>query len=482
MAKAPGGQAMSQKKSAHSLLGGIDWSIVAFVLALCGMAFGYGVLTMTKKIFPYQMIEQARLAMASLGLMEDEGFMASILKIDEKAKVGFNSTQLDPAAGNELLLLTGGVHQDAKHCPKHGCLAWVVNRKGEVLYSWPLELDGLFGDVKGFIGKVKPENFYPVGLQLQNDGSIVATFHARDMFPYAAGMAHIGPRGEILWKSWDNSHHWFRTDDKGMIFAPVQIQRKLKYLPGTKLTVECKTPIYDDGIRIRRPDGTVERTMSVLNIIAKSGYPGLLYGLRSDCDATHVNSVDLVTPEIAAKISGTAAGDFLISLREQSAIAILDQQDGHVKKLVSGRTAAQHSAHFMADGTVVVFDNRGGPPETGGSRIARINMNTGDVRTIFPGTDAKPLLPFYSSMASQVEISPDGKRLMVSSVDESRNFEIDAESGKPLWTMTRVQDVAPFMPGADRSKPVPALFQNYGTYYVTPQQAQGLGLGKYMAH
>ena len=72
--------------------------------------------------------------------------------------------------------------------------------------------------------------------------------------------------------------------------------------------------------------------------------------------------------------------------------------------------------------------------------------------------------------------APDGKRLMVSSKDESRDFEIDIASGKPLWSMTHIQDVAPFQPNGDKAKPLAGFFKAYGTYYVSPQQAQALGL------
>ncbi|MGD9711044.1 MAG: arylsulfotransferase family protein, partial [Thermomicrobiales bacterium] len=434
---------MSQKRSVLAFLRGVEWSFVAFILALCGLAYGVGVATMTLKIFPYQVIQHAKMAFDALGKMEDENLIPGMEKVDEKAKPGFTPKLIAPSAGKELLLITGGFGRDAKHCPKQGCLAWIVDRSGKVVYSWPLDLDGLFGDAKGFSGSTKIENFYPVGMRLQDDGTLIVTFHGRNMYPYAVGMARIGRKGEILWKSLDNSHHWFRTTSDGLIYAPVQVRRTLKYLPGTRMEIACTVPIYDDGIRIRRvSDGKVLRTFSVLNVIASSGYPGLLYGLRSDCDATHMNSVDVVTPEIAAKLPGTQAGDFLVSLREASAVAILDKDDGHIKKLVSGHTAAQHSARFMPDGTVVVFDNRGGSPETGGSRIARINLETGQTRTVFPNDYSKPLLPFYSSMASQVEVSPDGKRLMITSIDESRNFEIDAETGKPLWWLKRVHDIA----------------------------------------
>ncbi len=459
-------------------LTGLDWSFVAFVTALCGLAFAYGVATMALKIFPYQLFVNAKSAFQALQLMEDEdaGLGMLVNKVDANARPAPVVRTFDEAAGKELLLVTGGPAQDAKNCPQFGCLAWIINRKGDVLYSWPLDLQKLFGNIKGFTGKTDVRNFYPVGLQLQDDGTLIASFHARNVFPYTVGIAHIGRKGEILWARLDNSHHWFTTNEKGDIFAPSEQGLKSRYMGASRMEVRCEFPISNEGVRVYRKDGSVTKTISAINSLKQSGYPGLLYGLRDDCDPIHLNSVDIVTPNIAARLPGTSAGDFLVSMREPSAVAILDQNDGHVKMLVSGRTAAQHSAHFLPDGSVVAFDNLGGARETGGTRIARINMATGKTDTIFPTAASKPLLPFFSADGGHVTVSPDGKRLMVSSKDESRDFEIEVATGKPLWSRTHVMDVAPFRPDGDRSKPLAGFFKAYGTYYVTPRQAAALGL------
>lgn len=458
----------------------VDWSLIAFVLALCCGAYAYGVVTMKMKIFPYQLFVNAKLAVDSLSRMEDEDVLTGVNRLDETANPASGVQMLDPAAGSELLLVTGGPNRDATHCPKFGCLAWIINRKGEILHSWPLDLAGLFTDAEGFTGRTKLQNFYPIGLELQNDGSLIATFHGRNIYPYAIGIARIGRKGEIIWKHLDNAHHWFTTAEDGRILSPIQLRPKVKFFPGTSIEARCPTPIYDEGVRVYRADGSVVKTLSVLSALSDSGYRGLLYGLRDDCDPIHINSVEVVTPAIASKVPGTSAGDFLISLREPSVVAVIDQVDGHIKTLVSGRTAAQHSAHFLPDGSVVAFDNRGGSPATGGSRIARIDLSTGKTDTVFPRDGSQALLPFYSSDGGHISVSPDSRRLMISSKDESRDIEVDIATGKPLWTMTHIHDVAPFMSGGnDKSKIVAALFISYGTYYVTAEQARGLGLTLY---
>ena len=160
---------MSKMRSFFRSVASIDWAFVTFIVALCGAAFGYGAVMMSKKIFPYQIIDHAKLAYQALTKMEDEHLVASVVGVDDKAILGFHATKLDARAGNELLLIPGGPDRDHDHCPKNGCLAWVVDRSGKVVYSWPLDAQGLFGDAKGFSGHTKLGNFYPVGLQLEDE-------------------------------------------------------------------------------------------------------------------------------------------------------------------------------------------------------------------------------------------------------------------------------------------------------------------------
>mgnify|MGYP001021391951 FL=1 len=123
---------------------------------------------------------------------------------------------------------------------------------------------------------------------------------------------------------------------------------------------------------------------------------------------------------------------------------------------------------------MVAFDNQGGSKKTGGSRIVRIDLNDGSSRTIFPTAASKPVLPFFSTDGSNVAVSPDGKRLMLSVKDESRDIEIEVDTGKALWVNKRVMDIAPFMGKSD--KPVAGYFKAYGTYFIPEAQVKMLPL------
>jgi hypothetical protein len=451
----------------------IDWSALAFVASLCLIAFLYGFASSELGLPPKAQMRQAISAFKAVNLIEED-LPTGVNAIDTKATPGPIVRQLDPAAGDELLLVTGGPNRDAAHCPKYGCLASIVDRTGKVLRSWPLPLDALFDKIEGFEGDAKPTNFYPIGLGLLRDGSLVATFHGRNVFPYAVGIARIDPAGEVLWKHFDGAHHWIQIGPDERIYAPIQIRRQYKHVAGNAVEIRCPYVVYDEGVRVYRPDGTVERTVMMSELLVRNGYPGLIYSVRDDCDPLHLNSVDIVTPEVASRIPGAAAGDLLVSLREPSAIVLFDPVTGTIKRAIVGRTAAQHSAKFLPDGTVLAFDNQGGSTSLGGSRVVRLNLVDGAVQTVFPTQASRPVLPFFSSDGGTVVPSPDGKRAMISSKNRSRDVEFDLATGRPLWSMTHVLDVGPFMNKS--GKPVAGYFAAYGSYYLTAEQKRALRL------
>ena len=453
----------------------MDWSAVAFVASLCLVAFLYGFASNELGLPPKDQMRQAMSAFKAINLIEDD-LPTGLERIDRKLRPPLAVRQLDPGAGSELLLITGGTNRDSGRCPKFGCLASIIDRSGKVLHSWPLPLDALFDGVQGFAGNVKLSNFYPIGLGIIRDGSLVATFHIRNAYPYAVGIARIDRRGKVLWKHIDSAHHWFRVGPDERIYAPIQVRRHMKHAPGTAVEFRCPYVVYDEGVRIYSPDGSVERTVMITEMLIRNGYPGMIYSVRDDCDPIHLNSVDLVTTEIARRIPGASAGDLLVSLREQSAIMLFDPVSEKVKRLVAGRTAAQHSAKFLPDGTVLAFDNQGGSRSVGGSRIVRLNLVDGSAQTVFPTKASGSVLPFFSVDGGTVVPSPDGKRAMISSKKESRDIEIDLATGRPLWSMTHVLDVGPLMKAG--GEPVAGYFAAYGSYYLTKDQTRALHLNE----
>ena len=81
-------------------------SKIVFVLALCTMAFGYGIATAQFQVFPYQFFLQAKLAWEATGKLEDEGLMVGLLGFEEDAHARPEISTLNEKVGSEFILIT----------------------------------------------------------------------------------------------------------------------------------------------------------------------------------------------------------------------------------------------------------------------------------------------------------------------------------------------------------------------------------------
>lgn len=444
---------------------------VLFILALCALSFGYGVATMQFEVFPYRMLKEAKLGWAAWAAMDTQkrNFPNHFERFEPQAAATPQAKRLAGGAGEELVLVSGGPYQLLERCPKWGCIAWISDRAGKVLHSWEVDLDELWSGLSGIAGDVNRLSLYPVGMVLGDERSLVVSFQGRETHPVHIGIVKLDRDGRILWKRFDRSHHWPTVDAAGRIYTPASAPvRDMKHVGTSRVNVKCATGEgYADSIRVLSPEGQPLRELPLIDNFVKSGYAGLFYALRDGCNPTHLNSIALASPEVAKAIPGAAAGDFLVSLRETSAVALLDGKTAAVKYLVSGRSAAQHAAQFLPDGSVLALDNLGGERSLGGTRVVRIDLVTGRSQTVFPKDSAQGLLPVQTDTAGQISVSADGKRALVAITHQGRVVEIDVASGAPLWVYENTHDIGPFLKQAElRSDTTRARFATYGAYYV----------------
>lgn len=442
---------------------------ILFVAGIAVFAFLYGVATMQYQVFPYKLLREAKLGLEAWAAVDvsNSHLPKAFEAFEDGAAPRPQAKRLDEGAGAERVLVTGGPFQLMERCPKWGCMAWITDREGKVLHAWEVDLDELWQGLTGVSGPVSHLSLYPVGMALDADGSLVVSFQGRETYPVHIGIVKVDRDGRILWKRFDRSHHWITMDAEGRIYTPFSTAKRLKHIAGTAVDVLCETgESRADAIRVLSPEGKTLREVPIIDAFFRSGMGGKFYSLRDGCNLTHLNAIDLASPEVAAAIPGAQGGDFLVSLRETNTVALLDGATGDVKYAVSDRTAAQHAPEFLPDGTVLVFDNLGGDRALGGSRVVRMDLVRGTAQTVFP-KGGEAMLPVTSSTAGDIDVSPDGRRALVSITHQGRIVEIDVASGKPLWTYDNTHDIKGFLEanGHDAGR-TRARFATYGAYYV----------------
>ena len=444
---------------------------VLFVVGIAIAAFLYGAASIQLKIFPYQLMRNAKLSAEAWASIERDkrSFPHAFEAFEEGASATPQAKTVAEGAGKERILVTGGPYQMLSRCPTWGCMAWIADRSGKVLHAWEVDLDKLWQGLSGFSGDVNKLSLYPVGMALGGDGSLVITFQGRETYPVQIGIVKVDRDGRIVWKRFDNSSHWIAVDGEGRIYTPfTTFHRDAKHIGGTFVENVCLTGEAGlDHIRVLSADGQPVREIPIVDKFIKAGYRGVFYGLRDGCDPVHLNSIDIVTPVLAKRIARAAPGDLVISLREPSAVALIDGASGEVKYAMIDRTAAQHGLRFLPDGTLLAFDNLGGERALGGSRVVRLDLVKGTAQTVFPRPDDKSFVPFLSDTGGFIDVSRDGKRALVSVTHQGRVLELDVASGKPLWAYENTHDMAPFLKANGlRSSRSGARFATYGAYYV----------------
>jgi hypothetical protein len=198
--------------------------------------------------------------------------------------------------------------------------------------------------------------------------------------------------------------------------------------------------VYSDVILILDPDGNVLDEISMLDAIFDSGWAGLI--TRPDAatrsadlltdDPLHLNDVRIAGPETAAWQSWLSPGDLLVSLRNINAVGILDAASRRFKWLSSGSTVAQHSPRFY-DGGVLLLDNLGGDKRLGGTRLVKIDLETGRPATVFPRPGVALPDLCCTMNCGHLDISGDGSRVLMAVTRSGLVWEIDLRTGEVLW-------------------------------------------------
>lgn len=421
---------------------------VAFVLSLCAGAYAYGAASFKWKIWPYQVLQKAKVGVEALLEVDTRKTPFDFIEFVAEADQAGPVKTFRPGDGSDLILITGGFYYRMDICPQFGCLAWIIDRQGKVLASWEVDPKIMFKaeDFATFKGFFDPENIVLSGIDIDTDGNIVATFQGRNLFPYHVGMAKFDKSGAILWTQINNSHHWPTIGPDGNLYAPsARLEMPPKaYIAGSGQKTKCsgaQKAIYQEGVRKFSNDGTLVREFWMEDVVRVSDANGLAYAVRDDCDPYHVNGVDVLNAAAAARVPGASVGDLLISLRSSSALVVVDVETSMIHHIESGPMVAQHSPTVLPDGTVLVFDNLGGSPENVGARILRLDLGSNWFETIYPRPGTSIDFRLISDEKGVVSASAKGDRLLVVDSWSGRILEIETVTGDVLWTYDEISDM-----------------------------------------
>lgn len=419
-------------------------ALLLFSLALA--AFSYGMATAHYRLFPYRTLCEANQAWQALKEVCATG--------QARAGAGADAVPGDllgtePAArrladdaGEEWLLVSGGPDYLRSRGFEAGCLAWLMDRRGDIQHVWRYN-PGVWRDLQHVYRLPGFSTIYPVDVHLCDDGGLLVSFQGENCFPFAVGLARFDWDSRLLWKR-ELVHHWFSVDQNGRIYAPsLRVVDSPMRLRGIRPPIASpRGKILSDTIVILSPQGDLLEEIELAPLLVDSGCVGLFHGVMADGanpladaitdDPIHLNDVRVVEDLGQGQPAWLAPGDLLVSMRSINALAILDGRTRRVKWLAAGWTLRQHSPRLVQGGAVV-FDNLGGGQEPAGSRIVRLDFGRQVPQTLFP-LPSQPLpTPFFTETAGHLDIHPQGRRALVALAHQGRIWEIELAGGHLLW-------------------------------------------------
>lgn len=299
--------------------------------------------------------------------------------------------------------------------------AFLADMTGKIVYRWQLPFNSVWKNQKHIKKPVPEEWIYLEKAHVFPNGDLIAVYTGVGDTPYGYGMVKVDKDSNVLWTYAGNTHHDFTIDPKtGNIFALTQtLERSEQKLFET----ESNTLLIDE-IVILSPDGQEIQKFSIPEAIQNSPYALLLNDYLKNSakwDRFHTNSINILTPELSAAFPMFKEGNLLISIRNLDTVAVFDMAKKQIIWAYNGLWRAQHSAHFLSNGNILVFDNKGHAKDKHiYSRVIELDPKTLGVSWHYAGNKNNP---FFTDSYGRVQRLPNGNTLIVESLN-SRVFEV----------------------------------------------------------
>lgn len=249
------------------------------------------------------------------------------------------------------------------------------------------------------------------------------------------GLVKLNSDSEVVWKLPYRTHHSIFQDDDGHIWVC-----GAKWYANSVPELPCLEPPFLDDIILKVSlEGVIEREISLLETVYRSGYYGLLFVNRTKedfiCntgDVLHLNDIEVLSEDKADAFDLFQSGDIMVSMRHLNSVFVIDGTTERIKWSLTYPFIAQHDPDFTADGYITVFDNHINGPiplsKHGGSRILRIEPSTKEVEVLYGQKESQY---FFTFSCGKHQHLPNGN-MLITEAQAGRVFEITPE-GKVVW-------------------------------------------------
>ena len=394
----------------------------AFIVAVATLLFIGGSLATTVGVTPGPQIARAyeggKAFYAKL-FHHDDVYMSDLWYPARTDKRGVTINNASRTNAGATLYTTG--HEPA---------AYLISMEGEVLHKWYRPFSSIWNDTAAVKDPQPDTHVYMRKATLDSNGDLLAVYEGAGDTPYGYGLVKLDKDSNVIWSYLQSAHHDFDIAPDGRIFVLTQ---EIVDTPSPGLE-HLKTPRLDDFLVILSPDGEELEKIPLLAAVEQSDYRQFLWEISSFtlADALHTNSVHVITEEEAESFDYGEAGQVLVSFREPSAVGVIDLDEKKLVWAVKGYWTGQHDPHILANGNILLFDNRGNfrKPE-GRSRVIEFDPATMTLVWQYTGTAESPL---QSDIRSYSQRLPNGNTLITES-NGGRILEVTPDQ-EIVWEYT----------------------------------------------
>jgi hypothetical protein len=311
----------------------------------------------------------------------------------------------------------------------YSATAYLLDMTGKPAHRWSMPFSKAWPRPEHIRTPVGDKRVYFQKAHVFPNGDLLALYMGFGDTPYGYGLVKMNKDSQLIWKYSAHAHHDFHVDpDTGNILTLTHefVRQPLAGLENLSY------PALADYIVTLSPEGKELRKISILEAFRNSPYRAVLFQKPANLlnwDPTHANSVAILPASMAAAFPAFKPGQILVSLRNIDALAIIDPEKRSVVWASNGPWKAQHSAYFLPNGRILLFDNRGlYAHKKTFSRAMEYDPLTLQISWAYSDT-GKP--PFYSYNNSRVQRLPNGNTLITESLSR-RVFEV-THDGKIVW-------------------------------------------------
>ncbi|WP_170412453.1 arylsulfotransferase family protein [Ruegeria arenilitoris] len=331
--------------------------------------------------------------------------------------------------------------------------ARLVNRDGSVIRKWSLDYFEHYPDAQ-----TRPCANLEDTLAADVHGALL-TPKGELVFSYEyCGTVKLDPRSNVLWALDEPSHHSMVASEQGGYLTLGRNEWPAAEVADRFPAFFSATPDEKilEGVVLRLDEqGQIIERISIPEMIMENGLTALLTTNSQDFkvkritrnELLHANKIDELSTEMADKLPLFNAGDWVLLMRGQNLVMVVDATTQTVKWHQTGPWIRQHDPEFRPDGKISILNNNTYVSVCTWHGKARLDVpRDTNIMVIDPVTreteivfGSKPGQEMLSVIRGQHKLLDDDG-VLITEFDAGRVLEIDG-TGNVIWEYVNKYDV-----------------------------------------